>query len=347
MKTALITGISGQDGSYLAELLIEKGYDRVLGLVRRSAKRDFGNMRKLVHHPRVTLIPGELEDSGLLSRLFSSNQINECYNLAAQSFVAYSFNNPITTFMINTVGCVNLLEAIRTYSPDTRFYQASTSEMYGGLHDEPMTEQHHFHPRSPYGVSKLAAYWFTVNMREAFGVYGANGILFNHESPRRGVEFVTQKIIRGTTQYKKWLDSGGSGTAPVLGLGNLDAKRDWGDARDFVRGMWMILQQDRADDYVLATGQARSVREFVEIAFAHPLVNRPIEWSGSGTDEVGRDQDGNTVIVIDPQYYRPSEVHVLLGDCTKAREALGWQPEISFETMVSDMLEAGLAHQNS
>jgi len=343
MKTALITGITGQDGSYLAEFLLrEKHYRHVIGLVRRSATRDDANIKGVKNHPSVTFTQGDLEDGGLLSRLFSIYRIDECYNLAAQSFVAYSFNNPVITLMTNTVGTVNLLEAIRHHSPNTRFYQASTSEMYGGLLDEAMSEKHDFHPRSPYGTAKLAAYWHTVNMREAFGLFACNGILFNHESPRRGTDFVTQKIVQGAVACKRWREGNRSDAPPALRLGNLDARRDWGDARDYVRGMWLMLQQDEADDYVLATGVARSVREFVEIAFSHPAIGVAIEWEGQRQEEIGRDPEGNTIVAIDPQHYRPAEVNVLRGDWSKAREKLGWRPEIGFDRMVNDMVEAAL-----
>jgi len=343
MKTALITGITGQDGSYLAEFLLHrKGYRNIIGLTRRKSHPDESILGELLNHPSVLIVEGDLEDGAFLSQLFSIYKIEECYNLAAQSFVAYSFKNPVGTLMANTVGTVNLLEAIRNHSPQTRFYQASTSEMYGGFHNEPMSEVHDFHPRSPYGTSKLAAYWHTVNMREAFGLFACNGILFNHESPRRGVDFVTQKIVRGAAAYKAWVDRGGKGDPPLLRLGNLEAKRDWGDARDFVRGMWLALQRETPGDYVLATGIARSVREFVEIAFRHPNIGTRIVWEGEGEEEIGKDDLGRTVVAVDPQFYRPTEVNVLLGNWTKAREELGWAPEISFDDTVNDMVQSAL-----
>ncbi|MCA9411806.1 MAG: GDP-mannose 4,6-dehydratase [Candidatus Omnitrophica bacterium] len=343
MKTALITGVTGQDGSYLAEFLLEKqGYRNVIGLTRRKAQPSDRNLKRLIPHPSAILVEGNLEDGVFLSQLFSTYKIDECYNLAAQSFVAYSFKNPVGTLMANTLGTMNLLEAIRHHSPGTRYYQASTSEMYGGFQDTPMSEKHDFHPRSPYGTSKLAAYWHTVNMREAFGLFACNGILFNHESPRRGEDFVTQKIVRGAVAYKRWKEDGEKGESPVLKLGNLEAKRDWGDARDFVRGMWLALLQEEPGDYVLATGKARSVREFVEIAFRHPQIAAKIYWEGKGQDEIGRDEKGRKVLEVDPQFYRPSEVNVLLGDWTLAREKLGWSPEISFDNTVNDMVHSAL-----
>lgn len=343
MKTALITGASGQDGSYLAEhLLADGGYEKIIGLTRRRSNPDNPNLRALLRRPSVSIVEGDIEDGGFLSHLFSTERIDECYNLAAQSFVAYSFQNPVGTLMTNTLGAMNLLEAIRRHSPETRFYQASTSEMYGGFHDVPMSEKHDFHPRSPYGTSKLAAYWHTVNMREAFGLFACNGILFNHESPRRGADFVTQKIVRGAAAYKLWRDQNEQGAPPMLSLGNLDARRDWGDARDFVRGMQLALQQNSPGDYVLATGVARSVREFVEIAFRHPDIGAAIRWEGEGDKEVGRDEEGRVVAAVDPQFYRPTEVNVLLGDWTHAREKLGWRPEISFDQTVNDMVHAAL-----
>lgn len=339
--TAFVTGITGQDGSYLAEFLLqERDYGEVVALVRRRSNRSETNLQTLRYHPRVRLVEGELEDAGLLAHLFSSISIDECYNLAAQSFVAFSFERPVETLTTNTLGNVHLLEAIRRHSPSTRFYQASTSEMYGGFGDEPMSEKHDFHPRSPYGTSKLAAYWNTVNMREAFGLFACNGILFNHESPRRGSDFVTQKIVEGAVAYRRWTQAGGEDDPPILRLGNLDAKRDWGDARDFVRGMWMILQQETPGDYVLATGVARSVREFVEIAFAHPRIETSIRWEGEGENEVGRDPEGRAVVGVDSQFYRPTEVNVLLGDASKAKGQLGWEPEIPFDRTVHDMVEA-------
>ncbi len=343
MKTALITGISGQDGSYLAELLLRhQGYGNVIGLTRRKSNPDTVNLKELVDHPSTLLVEGDLEDGGFLSQLFSIYKIDECYNLAAQSFVAYSFKNPIGTLMANTLGTMNLLEAIRHHSPETRFFQASTSEMYGGFHNDPMSEKHDFHPRSPYGTSKLAAYWHTVNMREAFGLFACNGILFNHESPRRGSDFVTQKIVRGAAAYKIWKDSGDGSEIPLLRLGNLEAKRDWGDARDFVRGMWLAIQKDSPGDYVLATGIARTVREFVEIAFRHSSIDTQITWEGEGEQEIGKDPEGRTVIAVDSQFYRPTEVNALLGDWTRAREELDWKPEISFDETVNDMVQAAL-----
>jgi GDPmannose 4,6-dehydratase len=347
MKTALITGITGQDGSYLAEFLLnEQRYHHVIGLVRRSATDSQQNIQHFRNHPNLTLASGDLEDGSYLSRLFAIYRIDECYNLAAQSFVRYSFDNPVATFSANLLGVVNLLEAIRLHSPATRFYQASTSEMFGGLREEPLSEDHDFHPRSPYGTSKLAAYWHTVNMREANSLFACNGILFNHESPRRGLEFVTQKVVEGAVDYRAWRENGAAGDPPVLSLGNLDAKRDWGHAHDYVRGMWLMLQQDEPGDYVLATGETQSVRTLVELSFSNPDVGTAIHWEGEGTEEIGRDDQGRVIININPVHYRPTEVHVLLGNPSKAREKLGWKPEFTFRDLIGDMVRAAIARRD-
>jgi GDPmannose 4,6-dehydratase len=346
MKTALITGVTGQDGSYLAENLLKKqNYKHVIGLVRRRSADGVNRLEQIQTHPALTIMQGELEDAGLLARLFSVYRIDECYNLAAQSFVRYSFDNPVATAMTNYIGVINLLEAIRHHSPNTRYYQASTSEMFGGLTEEYLSENHSFHPRSPYGTSKLAAYWHAVNMREAYGLFTCNGILFNHESPRRGSEFVTQKIAAAAVRFRAWKNSGGMGEPPVLRLGNLEARRDWGHAQDYVEGMRLMLQEEEPGDYVLATGQAHSVRDFVELSFAHPEVGVKIRWKGEGLNEVGSDADGRVLVAIDPVHYRPSEVHVLLGDWKKARECLGWKPQFSFEDMVDQMIRAQVARR--
>ncbi|MBN2490984.1 MAG: GDP-mannose 4,6-dehydratase, partial [Planctomycetes bacterium] len=305
------------------------------------------NIQQLRSHPDLTLVAGDLEDGGYLARLFAVYRIDECYNLAAQSFVRYSFDNPVATITANFIGVVNLLEGIRLSSPATRFYQASTSEMFGGLAEEPLSENHSFHPRSPYGTSKLAAYWHTVNLREASGLFAVNGILFNHESPRRGPEFVTQKVVQAAIDYRDFKRAGARGDAPVLKLGNLDAKRDWGHAKDYVRGMWLMLQQDAPDDYVLATGETQSVRTLVELAFRHPEIGTGVHWEGSGTEEVGRDDEGRVILRIDPVHYRPTEVNVLLGDPSKARRVLGWKPEFHFEDLIDDMVRAGVARRAS
>jgi GDPmannose 4,6-dehydratase len=343
MKTAFITGLTGQDGSYLAEhLLEEQKYGHVIGLVRHTATGSFRNIRSIRGHPSLTLLDGDLMDNTLLARTFSVYRIDECYNLAAQSFVRYSFDNPMTTFQTNLLGVVNLLEAIHSQSPATRFYQASTSEMYGGLSENPLSEAHEFHPRSPYGCSKLAAFWHAVNMREAYGLYVCNGIAFNHESPRRGEDFVTRKVVSGAVAYRAWLDGGAAGEAPVLTLGNLEARRDWGHARDYVRAMWMMLQQDEPGDYVLATGKTHSVRDLVELAFGHPAIRGGIRWEGEGAEEVGRDGEGRVIVAIDPVHYRPTEVNVLRGDPGKAREVLGWRPACDFAGLVDEMVTAAL-----
>ncbi len=344
MKTALITGITGQDGSYLAELLLdEKKYNHVIGIVRRRATDSQQNIKSFENHPNLTLVSGDIEDLGFLSRLFTIYRIDECYNLAAQSFVRYSFDNPVSTFGANTLGVVNLLEAIRNCSPNTRFYQASTSEMYGGLSETALSEATPFHPRSPYGTAKLAAYWHSVNMRESFDLFVCNGILFNHESPRRGREFVTQKVVQGAVDYLTWRDGGAEGDAPVLSLGNMEAKRDWGHAKDYVRGMWMMLQSDTPDDYVLATGETQTVRSMVELTYGSPEIGTTIRWEGSGADEIGLDDQGRTIIDINPVHYRPAEVDVLLGDCRKAVEQLGWERQFSFKGLMEDMVRAAVA----
>lgn len=348
MKTAFLTGITGQDGSYLAELLLEaKLYGHVIGLVRRTATGSLRNIEAIRRHPNLTLLHGDLADAALLARAFSVYRIDECYNLAAQSFVRYSFDNPIATYQANLFGVVNLLEAIRSQSPTTRYYQASTSEMYGGLTECPLSEANEFHPRSPYACSKLAAFWHSINMREAHDLFVCNGVLFNHESPRRGDEFVTQKVVNGAIDYRVWLQSGASGEAPVLSLGNLDARRDWGHARDYVEGMWMMLQQAKPDDYVLATGETNKVRTFVELTFGHPEIGTKLHWEGEGTDEVGRDDAGRVIVSINPVHYRPTEVNVLIGDAGKAREVLGWRPKHDLAALIDDMVKAAVRRRNA
>ena len=346
MKTALITGITGQDGSYLADFLLkEKKYKHVIGLVRRTATDSQVNIQHLRDHPNLTLVSGDLEDGSYLARLFTIYRIDECYNLAAQSFVRYSFDNPVSTISANLIGVVNLLEGIRNSSPGTRFYQASTSEMYGGLAEEAYSENHDFHPRSPYGTSKLAAFWHTVNMREAAGLFACNGILFNHESPRRGLEFVTQKVVEAAIDYLDWKNAGENGAPPLLSLGNLEAKRDWGHALDYVRGMWMMLQQESPDDYVLATGETQSVRKLVETTFNNPSIGTDVRWEGDGTEEVGKDGKGRIIVNINPVHYRPTEVDVLLGNASKAEKRLGWKRMFSFEDLINDMVEAGISRR--
>lgn len=339
-KRALITGVTGQDGAYLAELLLAKGY-RVWGVKRRSSSFNTARVDHLyqdVHEgdPKFRMVYGDMTDSTNLIRIVQEIQPGEIYNLAAQSHVQVSFETPEYTANADALGTLRLLEAIRLLKLEgkTRFYQASTSELYGKVQETPQRETTPFYPRSPYAAAKLYAYWITVNYREAYGIHASNGILFNHESPIRGETFVTRKITRAVAAIE-------CGLQEALYLGNLDAKRDWGHARDYVEGMWRILQQDKPDDYVLATGETHSVREFVELAFAE--VGRTIIWQGQGVDEVGIDKaSGKTLVRIDPRYFRPTEVDLLLGDPTKAREKLGWQHRTSFRELVKEMVESDL-----
>jgi len=318
-KRALITGITGQDGAYLSQLLLEKGYE-VHGIVRRSSHLGVADhrLRWLNVHDRVQLHDANLSDLSSLIRVVQQVQPEELYNLAAQSFVATSWHQPIVTANITAVGVVNVLEAVRIVNPAMRFYQASSSEMFGMVQQPVQTEATPFRPRSPYAVSKLYGHWITVNYRESYGMHASSGILFNHESPLRGVEFVTRKVTDGVARIRL-------GLARELRLGNIDAKRDWGHARDYVKAMWMMLQQDVADDYVVATGVTTTVRDMCEIAFAH----------------VGLDMDDH--LVIDPALFRPAEVDELLGDAAKARQILGWHPETSLRVMIEEMVDADLA----
>ncbi|KPF85843.1 GDP-mannose 4,6-dehydratase [alpha proteobacterium AAP38] len=335
-KVALITGVTGQDGAYLSELLLSKGYI-VHGLKRRSSSLNTARIDHLyqdIHEKdvRFQLHYGDLTDSTNLIRIVQETQPDEIYNLAAQSHVQVSFETPEYTANADGIGTLRLLEAIRILKLEekTRFYQASTSELYGLVQEVPQRETTPFYPRSPYAAAKLYAYWITVNYREAYGMHASNGILFNHESPIRGETFVTRKITRAVAAIHH-------GKQDCLYLGNLDAKRDWGHARDYVEGMWRILQQEKAEDYVLATGETHTVREFVERAFGH--VGKNIEWSGEGVDEIGRDAASGAVLVrIDPRYFRPTEVDLLLGDPAKAKEKLGWAHTTSFPDLVKDMV---------
>ena len=313
-KRALITGITGQDGSYLAELLLEKDY-QVYGAVQRSATDPFDNVRHILD--KIEVMPADLGDSSSLIRAMEVAQPDEVYNLAAQSFVKTSFDVPEMTGDVTGVGVTRVLEAVRRIKPDARFYQASSSEMFGKVVETPQKETTPFHPRSPYGVAKLYGHWITVNYRESYKMFACSGILFNHEGPRRGFEFVTQKIA-STAAYIK------EGLANELRLGNLDAKRDWGHAKDYVRAMWLILQQDQPDDYVIGTGETHSIKEFCELAFKHVGLN----WE--------------EYVVQDERFMRPAEVDLLLADPTKAREKLGWQPEVKFEELVTGMVDAAL-----
>lgn len=328
MKVALITGITGQDGSYLAEFLLSKGY-QVHGIIRRSSMI---NTDRIDHiFDKIKLHYGDLSDSSNIIRVVQDVKPDEIYNLGAQSHVKVSFETPEYTGQTDALGTLRILEAVRLLGLEkkTRIYQASTSEMFGKVQEIPQKETTPFHPRSPYGCAKVYAYWITKNYREAYGLYACSGILFNHESPRRGETFVTRKIVRG-------LKSISEGKQNVLVLGNLDAKRDWGHAKDYVRAMWLMLQQNTPEDYVIATQKQYSVRQFVDAA--SPYFNMNIVWRGSGDKEIGIDlNSGKTVVEVNPKYYRPSEVDTLLGDATKAKNDFGWEPEISFEELVEDM----------
>lgn len=340
-KRALITGITGQDGAYLAEFLLDKGYV-VHGIKRRASLFNTDRIDHLYSDPhaegrRLILHYGDLTDGSNLIRIVQEVRPDEIYNLAAQSHVAVSFETPEYTANSDALGTLRLLEAVRIcgLAGSTRFYQASSSEMFGKVQETPQRETTPFYPRSPYGAAKVYAYWITVNYREAYGLYACNGILFNHESPLRGETFVTRKITRGLARIKAGLDD-------CLYLGNLDALRDWGHAKDYVRAQWMMLQQKEARDYVIATGQQFSVRHFVTAAAAH--LGMRIEWRGSGQEEIGVDKAGaKTIVRIDPRYFRPTEVDTLLGDASRARKELGWKPEISFETLVEEMVREDLA----
>ena len=337
-KVALITGITGQDGSYLAEFLLEKGYE-VHGIKRRASLFNTDRIDHLYQDPQATdrhmiLHYGDLTDSTNLIRIVQQVQPDEIYNLAAQSHVQVSFETPEYTADVDGLGALRLLESIRILGLEkkTRFYQASTSELYGKVQEIPQSETTPFYPRSPYAVAKLFAYWITVNYREAYGIFGCNGILFNHESPLRGETFVTRKITRALARIK-------AGLQDCLFLGNMDALRDWGHARDYVEMQWLMLQQDEPEDFVIATGMQYSVRHFVECAST--LLGMAIEWRGHGVDEEGIDaHTGRRVVAVDPRYYRPTEVETLLGDPTKAKEKLGWTPKIPFGQLVEEMVRA-------
>jgi GDPmannose 4,6-dehydratase len=339
-KTALITGVTGQDGAYLAELLLQKGYS-VHGIKRRTSLFNTDRIDHLYHDPHdkgfdFTLHHGDLTDASSLTRILQDVQPDEIYNLAAQSHVAVSFEEPEYTANSDALGPLRLLEAIRILrmQDKARFYQASTSELYGLVQETPQKETTPFYPRSPYAVAKLYAYWITVNYREAYGLYACNGILFNHESPVRGETFVTRKITRALARIKLGLQD-------KLYLGNINARRDWGHARDYVEMQWLMLQQDKPEDYVIATGEQHSVREFVELAAAR--VGIRIEWQGSGVEEKGFDAaTGRCIVEIDPRYFRPAEVETLLGDASKARDKLGWTPRTSFAELVAEMMDEDL-----
>jgi GDPmannose 4,6-dehydratase len=339
-KVALITGVTGQDGAYLAEFLLQKGYI-VHGVKRRSSLFNTARIDRLIeasscgdcefhfHH-------GDMTDSSSLFHIVQKTQPDEIYNLAAQSHVAVSFEEPEYTANADGTGVLRILEAIRSLGLEkkTRFYQASTSELFGKVQEVPQTEKTPFYPRSPYAVAKMYAYWITVNYREAYGMYACNGILFNHESPLRGETFVTRKITRALARISL-------GTQDCLYLGNMDAKRDWGHAKDYVRMQWLMLQQEEADDFVIATGEQYSVREFVEIGCKK--LGMSVTWQGAGVDEKGYDANGQCIVAVDPQYFRPTEVETLLGDASKAKQLLGWEPEITFDELVTEMVEYDLA----
>jgi GDPmannose 4,6-dehydratase len=341
-KKALITGITGQDGSYLAELLLEKGYE-VHGVIRRSSSFNTGRIDHLFNDPKIHdvkffLHHGDLTDSSNLNRLLEKIQPEEIYNLGAQSHVKVSFEIPEYTAEVDAMGTLRFLDAIKESGIKTKFYQASTSELYGKVQEVPQKETTPFYPRSPYGVAKLYGYWIIVNYREAYNLFACNGILFNHESPRRGETFVSRKITRAAARIKY-------GIQDKLFLGNYDAKRDWGYAPEYVEGMWKMLQLDRPEDFILATGETHTVREFAELAFKE--LGMELEWVGEGAEEKGilkknveRLDEGTVMVAVDPRYYRPTEVDMLIGDASKAKEKLGWEPKVKFEELVRMMVEA-------
>lgn len=342
MKKALITGITGQDGSYLAELLLDNGYE-VYGMVRRASTFNTDRIDHIYkdRHEKTNffLNYGDLSESSVVDRFIREIQPDEVYNLGAQSHVKVSFEIPEYTGNIVGLGALRVLEAIRNHSPHTKFYQASSSEMFGKVAETPQKETTPFHPRSPYGVAKVYAYWITVNYRESYNMHASNGILFNHESPRRGKTFVTRKVTRGLADIKL-------GKQQYLYMGNLDSKRDWGHAKDYVKAMWLMLQQDSGDDYIVATGETHSVREFIELA--GKCLDYDIVWEGKGVNEVGIDKkSGKTLIKIDEKYFRPAEVDLLLGDPSKAKKALNWKPKYSFEDLVKEMVEFDLENEQT
>ena len=349
-KVALITGISGQDGSYLAEFLLSKNY-MVVGIIRRSSSSFSQNLEAIRNHPKalngnLSLLYADLADASSITKIVKDIQPDEIYNLAAQSHVGVSFDNPVYTSDINSIGSLRILEAIRTLdlATKTKFYQASTSELYGSIRESPQTEKTPFYPLSPYGVAKLYAYWITINYRESYNIFACNGILFNHESPRRGIEFVTRKITHGLTSICQGLEK-------CLYLGNLDALREWGHAKDYVRMQWMMLQQEEPEDFVIASGSQHSVRDFINMSAEQ--LGLALEFKGAGISEVAIVTEiigtnapflniGDVVVRIDPAYFRPSEVHSLLGNARKARDKLGWQPKISINELCNEMISADL-----
>ena len=332
-KKALITGISGQDGYFLSKLLLGKGYD-VHGLARRNSQKSLGSVSALSKEERqkIKIHWGDIIDAGFINSLIAKEQYDEIYHLAAQSFVWLSFTNPKATYDINIGGTLNMVNAVKEYSPRSRFYFAATSELFGKPKEFPQTEETAFYPRSPYGVSKLAGFWTVKNYRESYDLFLSSGILFNHESEMRGEEFVTRKVSLAVASIL-------SGKQEYLEIGNLDSKRDWGYAADYVEGMWKMLQQEKPDDYILATGENHTIREFIERAFA--VKGRVIVWEGSGVAEVGKDKEtGNVLVRVNPEYFRPAEVEELIGDYTKAKKELAWEPTVSFEELVKIMVES-------
>jgi len=333
MKRALITGITGQDGAYLSKFLLEKGYD-VYGAFRRTADLNVNKLRFLGVEDRIHFVPLELLEYSNICKAIEKVRPEEIYNLAAQSFVSLSFEEPVFTSEVTAIGTLRVLEAIRAINSRIKFYQASSSEMFGKVQAKPQNEATSFYPRSPYAVSKLFGHWISVNYRESYGLFACSGILFNHESPLRGLEFVTRKITYSVARIKLGLQD-------ELKLGQLDSKRDWGYAAEYVQAMWLMLQQEKPDDYVIATGETHSVREFVEAAFEQ--IGIKLEWSGKGVEEKGRDaKTGKTLVSIDPQYFRPAEVDLLMGDASKAKKALGWNPKTTFKDLVGIMVESDL-----
>jgi GDPmannose 4,6-dehydratase len=334
-RNAIITGITGQDGAYLAQLLLEKGY-KVYGTYRRAASTNFWRIEELgvKNHPNLHLVEYDLTDLGSSIRLMQTAEPDEVYNLAAQSFVAVSFDQPMTTAQITGLGPLNLLEAIRIVNPKIRFYQASTSEMFGKVQCIPQDENTPLYPRSPYGVAKLYAHWMTINYRESYDIFGCSGILFNHESPLRGLEFVTRKITDAVARMQL-------GKQDVLELGNMDAKRDWGYAKDYVEGMWRMMQVDVPDTFVLATNRTETVRDFVNMTFK--AVGKQLEWTGSNENEMAIDTaTGKTVVKVNPKFYRPAEVELLIGNPARSKEILGWEPKTTLEELCQMMVEADL-----
>jgi GDPmannose 4,6-dehydratase len=341
-KKALVTGITGQDGSYLTELLLEKGYE-VHGIVRRASNFNTERLDHLYHDPhtkpQMYLHYGDLSESSVIDKLVREVQPDEVYNLGAQSHVRVSFDIPEYTANIVAMGTLRMLEALRNYAPKAKFYQASSSEMFGKVLETPQKETTPFYPRSPYGVAKVFGYWITVNYRESFDMHASNGILFNHESPRRGKTFVTRKVTRGLARIKLGLDD-------CLYMGNLDAKRDWGHARDYVEAMWLMLQQEKGDDYVVATGEMHSVRECIELSAK--ALDFDLVWEGEGVNEKGIDRKtGKTIIQIDPVYFRPAEVELLLGDPAKAKTQLNWQPKYTFQSLIEEMVAFDLDNEQN